>query len=629
MPYPTLTEYVKAISDAEDNLDKLRHIRPVLDNQGEPFRSVGGFAVVFKMKDEDTGKIYALKCFHEDQTDRAETYQEISRTLSSTKSSYLMDVLYLPKELFVDTQITDETEFPVLQMDWIEGETMEAYIASHYRDSSAIHNLYLRFCELALWLRSKPFAHGDIKPDNIMIRQDGSLVLIDYDGMFVPSLKGRISPTIGTRSFSHPLRTAQDFDESIDDFALASISISLLAMSENPQLFLDYGAVDRLLFKEEDYRDIEASHVYKQLVAMGGVFPSLLGLFAQCLKTNTRANDALYDQIFDLQTKAPEILLFKSQSGANVYVDDSIELIWEVKNATTLTIDGKNVTDLSSFKKKIHKSTEFELVATNGLKATSQKLVINAIEQPSISFKSSSLKLRKGKDEQIRLSWNVNHASSAKLYYEYEEETIKLSGNKNLSIVNPTEFTLVAVGLDGNRTFTKKIRVNVFSESQVIFSSDKNYTLPGVPFTLSWEVLHAKEVELKDYGKVHAKDKKTLSIDRDSTYVLIVSDAFGTKEYETTIRMLPLPAIKLSAPVPEFCSTLNPKVSLQTPICNFSFPKIDVMGVHFNAPIAPNLEQSGLKVELTSLQKKHFSFWSSIKGLYNYYCNKLSQYGKQ
>lgn len=629
MPYPTLTEYVKAISDAEDNLDKLSFMKPVLDNQGEPSRSVGGFAVVFKMRDEDTGKMYALKCFHEDQTDRADAYQEISKTLSRTRSSYLMDVQYLPKELFVDTQISSETEFPVLQMDWIEGETMEAYIASHYRDSSAIHNLYLRFCELALWLRSKPFAHGDIKPDNIMIRQDGSLVLIDYDGMFVPSLKGRISPTIGTRSFSHPLRTAQDFDESIDDFALASISISLLAMSENPQLFLDYGAADRLLFKEEDYRNIEASHVYKQLVAMGGVFPSLLGLFAQCLKTNTRANDALYDQIFDLQTKAPEILLFKSLPGTKVYVDDNIELIWEVKNATTLSIEGKNVTELSSYKKKIHKTTEFELVATNGLKSASQKLVINAIEQPSISFKSSSLKLRKGKDESVRLSWKVNNASSAELCFDGKEESIKFVGDKVFSIEEPTEFTLVAVGLDGNRTFTKKIKINVFSESQVIFSSDKNYTLPGVPFTLSWEVLHAKEVELKDYGKVHAKDTKILTTDRDSTYILIVSDAFGTKEYETTIRMLPLPAIQISAPVPKFCSNLNAEVSHQVPVCNFTFPKIDVMGVHFNTPVVPSLEQSGLKVELTSLSKKQITFWSSIKGLFYYYYTKLSQYGKQ
>lgn len=174
MYYPTISEYLASIKNSTENFDKLVHLKPVLDNHGEPLRSVGGFAVVFKMQDEDTGKLYAIKCFHEKLSSRAESYTEIEKALQSSKSSYVMDVNYLPKELFVDSKLTDEKEFPVLQMDWIEGETMETYIASHYRDTDAIKKLYLKFCDLALWLRTKPFAHGDIKPDNIMIKPMGS-----------------------------------------------------------------------------------------------------------------------------------------------------------------------------------------------------------------------------------------------------------------------------------------------------------------------------------------------------------------------------------------------------------------------------------------------------------------------
>ena len=50
----------------------------------------------------------------------------------------------------------------------------------------------------------------------------GSLTLVDYDGMSVPAMKGQKSPTIRTKDFSHPLRTVDDFNETIDDFALAS-----------------------------------------------------------------------------------------------------------------------------------------------------------------------------------------------------------------------------------------------------------------------------------------------------------------------------------------------------------------------------------------------------------------------
>ena len=63
MQYPLISEYLAAIRDAHDNLDKLSHLVPVLDNYGDPYRSSGAFAVVFKMKDEQTGKCYALKCF--------------------------------------------------------------------------------------------------------------------------------------------------------------------------------------------------------------------------------------------------------------------------------------------------------------------------------------------------------------------------------------------------------------------------------------------------------------------------------------------------------------------------------------------------------------------------------------
>ena len=267
MQYPLISEYLAAIREAHDNLDKLSHLVPVLDNYGEPYRSSGAFAVVFKMKDEQTGKCYALKCFTEEQEGRAEAYRQIGEELEFVDSPYITSVKYLEKELFVDSNCEDD-EFPVLLMDWIEGETMETYIADHYMDNYAMSMLCYRFCKMAAWLRSQSFAHGDIKPDNIMVRPDGTLTLVDYDGMFVPAMKGQKSPTIGTKDFSHPLRTIDDFDETIDDFALASIALSLKAISLNPSLLDEYGASDRLLFSAADYLDLSKS---KTMAALQGL----------------------------------------------------------------------------------------------------------------------------------------------------------------------------------------------------------------------------------------------------------------------------------------------------------------------------------------------------------------------
>jgi len=262
--YPLISEYVKAIQDAGDNLDKLAYLTPVLDDHGEPYRSSGAFAVVFKMQDKSTGKCYALKCFTEEQEGRADAYRQIADELDMVDSPYIISVKYMEKELFVDSQC-EEDEFPVLLMDWVEGETMEAYIAANYHNQSAMSMLCYRFGKMAAWLRSQSFAHGDVKPDNIIVRPDGSLSLVDYDGMFVPSMKGCKSPTVGTKDFSHPLRTVDDFDETIDDFSLASIALSLKAISMNSTLLDIYGASDRLLFSEKDYRTPSNSKVISAL----------------------------------------------------------------------------------------------------------------------------------------------------------------------------------------------------------------------------------------------------------------------------------------------------------------------------------------------------------------------------
>ena len=305
MQYPLISEYLAAIREANDNLDKLSHLVPVLDKYGEPYRSSGAFAVVFKMKDEQTGKCYALKCFTEEQEGRAEAYRQIAEELEFVDSPYITSVKYLEKELFVDSNCEDE-EFPVLLMNWIEGETMETYVAANYTDTHAMSMLCYRFCKMAAWLRSQSFAHGDIKPDNIMVRPDGTLTLVDYDGMFVPAMKGQKSPTVGTKDFSHPLRTIDDFDETIDDFALASIALSLKAISLNPSLLQTYGASDRLLFSAADYIDLSKSNTF---TALQGLLADeeAITMMSMFLLTNAKKNLSMCSfRLFGLQKPKEE-----------------------------------------------------------------------------------------------------------------------------------------------------------------------------------------------------------------------------------------------------------------------------------------------------------------------------------
>ena len=214
--------------------------------------------MVFKMYDPQAHKDVAVKCFLKEQEGRAESYQLIAQELAYTSSSFLTPFRYLDKELFVESQSTNDEEFPVVLMDWVEGETLDRYIQSHLDEPNALRLLAFQFSRLASWLLSQPFAHGDLKPDNILVRSDGTLTLVDYDGMFVPAMEGTAARELGSPDFRHPLRTAERFNEHIDDFPLAVILLSLKALSLSPSLWNTYGASDRLLFSAADYRALSS-----------------------------------------------------------------------------------------------------------------------------------------------------------------------------------------------------------------------------------------------------------------------------------------------------------------------------------------------------------------------------------
>ena len=307
MTYPLISEYVEAVRNAEDNFDKLRNLRPVTDDNGNPVMTSGNFAVVFKMRDEKNDKLYAVKCFLKDQPNRAENYRMIAEELEFVSSSFLTKFQYLDNELFVDSANADGEEFPVLLMDWVEGTNLDQYIRQHLHDSYQLHLLAYQFSRLALWLMPQPFAHGDLKPDNIMVREDGTLVLIDYDGMFVPAMKGQKAREMGSPDFRHPARTEDTFNEHIDDFSLASILLSLRVIAEEPALLEKYGAADRLLFSEKDYRNIHDCQLLKD------IFPSecpevntLVGLFIIALTQSDLSNVSF--RLLSLERpKEPEI----------------------------------------------------------------------------------------------------------------------------------------------------------------------------------------------------------------------------------------------------------------------------------------------------------------------------------
>lgn len=175
---------------------------------GHPAYVAGNAAVSFRVRYRGERKM--LKCY--------------IRTNKHLQTIY--GAAYLPRELCVIDIIGRHRWVDCLLMDYIEGRTLDEAIcaASTEQEFRALAEGFdIMACEL---LRQER-AHGDLKPENIIVREDGRMVAIDWDNAFVPGLAGARSPEIGTAAYQHPARTAAMFDRHVDDYSVAFISTLL------------------------------------------------------------------------------------------------------------------------------------------------------------------------------------------------------------------------------------------------------------------------------------------------------------------------------------------------------------------------------------------------------------------
>ena len=227
----TLRQYLTTLEEPSGLCRTLEPFELCRDQQGRPLYAVGNSAAVFRIRRE--GRLQALRCYMRPAEHLAEIYG--SRLLT--------------RELFLYTSPDEGVWCDVVVDDWVEGRTLreEIDLALQAADRERLGALANRFDRLAARLVADDWAHGDLKPENIVVRPSGELQLIDFDAMFLPAFAGRRSPELGTTAYQHPAREAGDLDASLDDYPAALISTALHALALDPSLAARH-ASDGLLF---------------------------------------------------------------------------------------------------------------------------------------------------------------------------------------------------------------------------------------------------------------------------------------------------------------------------------------------------------------------------------------------
>ena len=200
------------------------------DASGRPKCFVGNKSVIFKIRYK--GRVCGLKCYTCPKPNLRRIYGDCC----------------LRDELFVSTDCCRGRFVDAVITEWVEGCTLSRAIADAAGDTGRMKVLAESFDRFALGLLDAEWAHGDLKPDNIIVDAEGRMHAIDFDAMYRPDLADLQSDESGTAAFQHPLRTASLYDKTMDDYPIALISTALHALAADPSLGRRFDTDDNLLF---------------------------------------------------------------------------------------------------------------------------------------------------------------------------------------------------------------------------------------------------------------------------------------------------------------------------------------------------------------------------------------------
>lgn len=253
-------DYVNAIQVPQlIKSQKLKGGAPEM-NGIRPVMYTGGFCVVFPFTAQ---KKYAVRCWHAHLDGAQDRTSKIASYLSKVNLPYFVDFQYDDEGL-----ATPKGIMPIVIMDWVEAKSLKAYLEEHLYQPDVLNRLAEAFLKMAEELHSHQLSHGDLQHGNIMIKSNGDIVLVDYDSMYVPELKGYTSQICGLRGYQHPARWKEKLvSPKADYFSELIIYTSIRALEKYPELWdeLQIKDTDTLVFSGEDLDSHGKASIFSRL----------------------------------------------------------------------------------------------------------------------------------------------------------------------------------------------------------------------------------------------------------------------------------------------------------------------------------------------------------------------------
>ncbi|MBD5163313.1 MAG: protein kinase family protein [Bacteroidales bacterium] len=258
-----------SISEYSASIDTPQMIKANMLKGGQPVKKngrltkyAGGFCVVYPY--ETATKKYAVRCWHVGVEDIRQRTKRISDTLKSTNLPYFVGFEFVTEGI-----LTAQGPQDIVVMDWVNGNPLKTYIAKNISNPQRLVELANAFKKMVVELHSLHIAHGDLQHGNILVDDNGNIVLVDYDSIYVPALSGYSDDIKGLVGYQHPSRWENEtLNEKVDYFSELIIYTSLVALSKYPNLWFELNLEDTetLLFSADDISSKGRSNIFQLLL---------------------------------------------------------------------------------------------------------------------------------------------------------------------------------------------------------------------------------------------------------------------------------------------------------------------------------------------------------------------------
>ena len=451
-----------SIQEIERSIKRAGSIKDPIICNGEPIKTglrrrlekySGGCAVVFPFI--VNGEKWSFRCWYADLGNVERRLRTLSEGLGKLSLPYFAPFFYEAEGIDVEGRL-----YPTTRMKWVDGLNLNEYICKNKNKPDTLLKLAKEFEKMCKILHKHKIAHGDLASDNILINEDGSISLIDYDSVFIPQLEGFSDIVKGHTNYKHPARDKNVYsNEKLDYFAELIIYLSIISIAENPDLANKYNLkdADQVLFSDKDFEDLENSQIYSDLQKLSDKVQKLLSILQDYISKDDISDLEPFEVLFARMQASLTLSKEKIKKGK-----ESARLSWNVISAdkVVLLANGQFLQDCSNagaIKVQPDVDTEYCLQIFDGNPNKPEVRKAKLLVRPEATVEFFSDKEYTLPTVPLKLSWNVKDAIAVE--YDNKQKQLKDSVTLIDGIEKDTTFTIKVTDEFGTHEHSVKVRM--------------------------------------------------------------------------------------------------------------------------------------------------------------------------